>query len=330
MTREVRLARQPGERITPEDFGIHEVDLPPVAGGEVRVRNLFVSLDPYMRLPLTTREGLHPSKRPGDPMTGAAVGVVEETADPTLLEGRLVVSQSGWCEGFVAPASTLRALPAATPHPSWYLGVLGLTGITAWLGIERVLKPKAGETIYISGAAGAVGSIACGLAKQRGATVIGTAGTAEKCRWLVEDLGCHAAGNHNVEPVSTFLKRKALNGIDAYFDNVAGATLDAAIGAMRTGGRIAACGAISRYETSDYRGGPTDYFRIIEQGLTITGFNAGQAGSDAPAIVADLQRLALDGQIVVRETIVDGIDAVPAAFASLFSSKTTGKLIARL
>lgn len=329
MTRAIHLARQPGEQIAPEDFAVTEVTLPEPQDGEVRVRNLFASLDPYMRLPLTAREGLHPAKRPGDAMTGAAVGVVEQSRDATLPPSTLVVSQSGWCEAFVAPAAGLRALPADTPHPSWYLGVLGLTGITAWLGVERVLKPQAGETVYISGAAGAVGSIACGLAKRHGARVIGTAGTDEKCRWLVEDVGCAAAGNYRTEPVGDFLARVAPNGVDAAFDNVGGATLDAMLQAMVPGGRIALCGAISQYETADYRGGPADFFRIIERGLTLTGFNAGQAGADAPTILADLQAAAMAGDIVVRETIVEGIEAVPAAFAALFSSATTGKLIAR-
>ena len=330
MTRGVFLARQAGEQITPEDFAIREIALSAPAEGEVRVRNLYASLDPYMRLPLSPADGLHPSKRPGDAMTGAAVGVVEESRAPALPEGTLVVSQSGWCEGFVAPAATLRALPADTPHPSWYLGVLGLTGITAWLGIERVLKPQAGETIYISGAAGAVGSLACGLAKRHGARVIGTAGTDEKCRWLVEEIGCAAAGNYRDEPVATFLARTAPDGVDGFFDNVGGETLNTTLQAMRLGGRIALCGAISQYETANYRSGPADFFRVIEKGLTLTGFNAGQAGADAPAILADLQKAALAGDIVVRETIVEGLDAVPAAFASLFTGHTTGKLIARL
>lgn len=329
MTRAIFLARQPGQQIKPEDFAIREVTLPDPQEGEVHVRTLYASLDPYMRLPLTARDGLHPSKRPGDPMTGAAVGVVERSRSRALPEGTLVASQAGWTEGFVAAAEGLRALPADIAHPSWYLGVLGLTGITAWLGIERVLKPRAGETVYISGAAGAVGSIACGLAKRRGARVIGTAGTDEKCRWL-EEIGCAAAGNYRTLPVATFLEQASPGGVDAAFDNVGGPTLEATLGAMRAGGRVALCGAISQYQTADYRRGPTDFFRIIEQGLTLTGFNAGQAGTDAPAILADLERAAIAGDIAIRETIVEGIDAIPAAFASLFSSDATGKLIARL
>jgi NADPH-dependent curcumin reductase CurA len=330
MTRAVHLARQPGTHIAPDDFEVRDVVLPAVQSGQARVRNLFVSLDPYMRLPLTARAGLHPAKGPGDLLGGAAVGVVEESAYPALVAGTLVVSQSGWTEGFVAPVASLRALPADTPHPSWYLGVLGLTGITAWLGVERVLKPVRGETVYVSGAAGAVGSIACGLARRRGATVIGTAGTDAKCRWLIDEIGCATAGNYHREPVSAFLARAAPGGIDASFDNVGGETLDAILGATRPGGRIGACGAISLYESDDYRGGPADFFRVIEQGLTITGFNAGQAGDDAPAIVSELQQMAAAGDILVRETVVEGIAAVPAAFASLFTGETTGKLIARL
>jgi NADPH-dependent curcumin reductase CurA len=328
--RVIRLAQRPGSDLRPEDFGISEVALPELADGEVLVRNTWMSLDPYMRLPLTGQAGVHAPMAVGAEMEGAAIGVVERSAAPALPVGATVMSRKGWRDRFVAPAAGLQRADGEFP-PQWRLGVMGLTGLTAYAGVEFVLKPAAGETLFVSGAAGAVGSIACQLAKRRGARVVATAGSAEKVEWLLGEVGVDAAGDYKREDVGAFLARACPDGLDTYFDNVGGATLDAALGAMKPWGRIGLCGAIAQYDDDNYRAGPRDFFTIIEKGLTVTGFNAGlwgaRAGSEMlPALGGMLAR----GELVWRETVVDGLEAAPAAFVSLFDGRNVGKLLVRL
>lgn len=330
VAREIRLARMPGDRVSAEDFVVTEAPLPALQDGEVRVRNTWMSVDPYMRLPLTGRKGVRPGLSVGDTMFGAAVGLVEESRAPTLPVGALVLSQKGWRDRFVAPASDLQALPMSDISPSWYLGVLGLSGMTAYPGVEEVLRPVVGETLFVSAAAGAVGSLACQLAKRRGARVLGSAGSDDKVAWLKDELGVDAAVNYRRQDIGAFLKAECPSGLDCYFDNVGGATLDAALGAMRPGGRIGLCGAISQYNDENYRAGPADFFTIIEKGLVVTGFNAGLSAPRAPEIAAALVALLQSGELRWKETIVEGLENAAAAFASLFEGENVGKLIVRI
>lgn len=330
VAREIRLARMPGDRVSAKDFVLAEAPLPALREGDVRVRNTWMSVDPYMRLPLTGRKGVRPGLAVGDAMFGAAVGVVEESKAAALPVGALVLSQKGWRDTFVASASDLQVLPASSVPPSWYLGVLGLSGMTAYPGIEEVLHPTAGETVFVSAAAGAVGSLACQLAKRRGARVLGSAGSDDKVAWLKDELGLDAAVNYRRQDVGAFLKAECPNGLDCYFDNVGGSTLDAALGAMRPGGRIGLCGAISQYNDDNYRAGPSDFFTIIEKGLVVTGFNAGLAVPRGPEIAAALVALLQSGELHWKETVVEGLENAAAAFASLFEGENVGKLIVRI
>jgi len=326
----IRLARRPGAEIRPDDFDITQVELPEPSEGEVLVRNTWMSLDPYMRLPLTGQSGVHSAMAIGAEMEGAAVGVVERSAAPGLPAGATVMSRKGWRDRFVAPAASLQRVEGETP-PQWRLGVLGLTGMTAYAGVELVLQPVAGETVFVSGAAGAVGSIACQLAKRRGARVIATAGSPEKVEWLQRELGVDAAANYKTEGVGDFLARACPDGLDCYFDNVGGPTLDAVLGAMKPWGRVGLCGAIAQYGDDNYRAGPRDFFTVIEKGLTVTGFNAGLWGAKAGAeILPALARMLASGELVWRETVVEGLETVPSAFVSLFDGRNLGKLLVRL
>jgi NADPH-dependent curcumin reductase CurA len=328
--RVIRLARRPGPDIRAEDFEIADVPLPELADGEVAVRNTWMSLDPYMRLPLTGQAGVHAPMAVGADMEGAAIGVVERSASAALPVGTTVMSRKGWRDRFVASAASLQRADGEFPA-QWRLGVMGLTGLTAYAGVELVLKPVAGETLFVSGAAGAVGSIACQLAKRRGARVVATAGSADKVDWLLRDVGVDAAGNYRTEDVGDFLKRVCPGGLDAYFDNVGGAALDAALGAMRPWGRIGLCGAIAQYGEGNYRAGPSDFFTIIEKGLTVTGFNAGLWGaSNGGEMLQALGAMLSRGELVWRETVVEGLEAAPAAFVSLFDGHNLGKLLVRL
>lgn len=328
---EVQLARQPGDHIRSDDFRVVAVDLAELADGQVLVRNDWMTVEPYMRLALTSQQGLHPARRPGETMDGAALGTVVQSRARNLPEGTMVRSQMGWRTAFVADADTLSPLPASdNVPPSWHLGLLGMTGLTAFAGIERVLQPQADETILVSGAAGAVGSIACQLAQLRGARVLGMASTAEKLSWLTDSIGIDAAFNYRTENITEFLSREAPDGVDCYFDNVGGPILDAMLGLMRPNGRVGLCGAMAQYETGNYRRGPANFFAIIERGLTLRGFNVGQYATEAPAIIDWLAEQALAGRIRVEEQIVNGIEAAPQAFVSLFGAGAIGKVLVRL
>lgn len=328
--REIRVARRPVGRLSADDFSLDTVNLNEPNPGEVLVRNLWMTIDPYMRLSLTGLPGLHAPLPVGGIMDGAAIGVVEQSNDATLPAGAYVLSQMGWRDRFVAPAATLRSVDPELGPLSWRLGVLGLTGLTAYAGIEYVLKPEPGETIFISGAAGAVGSVACQLAKQRGCRVLGSAGSAAKVDWLVNDLGVDAAVNYKDADLAAFLRVQCPQGLDIFFDNVGGATLDMALTAMRPRGRIGLCGAISQYDGGNYRAGPQDFFTIIEKSLAVYGFNAGAWQNFAPTMLADLAARLKSGGLVWKETIVDGLENAPAAFAAMFDGANTGKLIVRL
>lgn len=330
VAREIRLAKMPGPSVAAEDFVLVDVQLPALAEGDVLVRNEWMSVDPYMRLPLTGRRGVRPGLGVGDGMSGAAVGVVEESRSSNLPVGALVLSQKGWRDRFVSAASELQTLPSAAVPPSWYLGVLGLSGTTAYTGIEDVLRPEAGETVFISAAAGAVGSLACQLAKARGARVLGSAGSDEKVAWLIAELGVDAAVNYRREDTAAFLKAQCPKGLDCYFDNVGGETLDAALSTMRVAGRIGLCGAISQYNQANYRAGPSEFFTIIEKGLVVTGFNASLAAPRAAKIAAALIALLQSGELRWKETVVEGLENAPHAFASLFEGDNLGKLVVRV
>lgn len=328
--RQVQLRRNPAGPVRADDFELVDVALPPLRQDDVLIRNLFMSIDPYMRLMLSSQAGYLAAMRPGEAMHGAAVGVVEESRAPDLPAGTLVLSQMGWRSRFVAPRSDVSVVDGNVP-PAWHLGVLGLTGVTAWLGIERVLEPAAGETIFISGAAGAVGSVACQLAKMRGARVLGSAGSAAKAAWLIDAVGVDAALDYNAEAADVFLRREAPEGVDCYFDNVGGTMLETLLDAVKPHGRIGLCGAMSQYQSGDYRSGPRNFFSIIERSLSVTGFNAFLLPpADTVDIVAALRRHAMDGRIMPNAVIAVGLDAAPDAFVSLFDGGFLGKLIVEI
>lgn len=328
---QIQLRRQPQGHVGADDFEMVECSLSPPGDGEVLVRNEWMSVDPYMRLVLTGQEGFVPQKRPGDVMDGAAVGIVETSNIPALPPGTAVLSSNGWRSRFVTRPDALTPLPKMDAPLHWHLGLLGLTGITAFLGIERVLQPQAGETVLISGASGAVGSIAVQLAKLRGARVLGTCSSPEKACWLMEQAGADAVLNYRQEKLEDFIAREASDGLDCYFDNVGGDMLDRVFALMKPYGRIGLCGAISQYESGDYRSGPANFFAAIEKSLTLRGFNAFLlTPGESAACVEWLARQAAQGAISSFETIIEGLDNAPAAFAGLFEGGYPGKVVVRI
>jgi NADPH-dependent curcumin reductase CurA len=260
----------------------------------------------------------------GDPIDGGAVGRVVVSNDAGFAEGDWVLSGLGWREGGIAEAKHLRKLDPALAPPSTALGVLGMPGLTAWVGLVDIGAVKEGDVLYVSGAAGAVGSTAAQIGKLKGLRVIGSAGSAEKTGWL-RSLGIEAFDYRE-----TPAKEALADGIDVYFDNVGGPQLEAALYALRPFGRVVACGAISRYNDERPEPGPRNLGLIVTKRLRVQGFIVVDHGDRYPAFIAEVGPWVRDGKIAYRETIVDGLEQLPSAFAGLFRGDNVGKMLVRV
>ena len=328
-SREVRLASRPTGAPTPANFSMADVDVPPPADGQILVRNLFMSVDPYMRGRMNDAKSYVPPFQVGAALEGGAVGEVIESRAPGIDKGAIVTSMKGWRECFVADAREVRVVDQSITPLTMYLGVLGNTGFTAWVGLDLV-NVKAGDVVFVSGAAGAVGSIAGQLAKIRGCRVIGSAGSAAKVRTLIDEFGFDAAFNYKDGDVYGQLKKAAPDGIDVYFDNVGGEHLEAAMTAMRTNGRIAACGSISRYNDTTPSPGPRNMFFIVTKRLTIRGFIVFDHNKRLPEFLAEVTPYLAAGRLRAKETVVEGLDHAPKAFLDLFSGENVGKMVVKI
>ncbi len=323
-SREIRLARrpEPGADATAECFEIVEVALPEPADGEVVVENQFFSVDPYMRGRMNDVRSYVPPFAVGEPLQGGAVGVVVASRDPGLPEGSLVLSMFGWRERYVVAGSALQPLPPPPPgvSPSAYLGVLGMPGLTAWVGVTLIAPVAEGDVVFVSAAAGAVGSIAGQLARVRGASlVIGSAGSPAKVASLTDEFGYDAGFSHRDGPPGDHLARLAPKGVDVYFDNVGGEQLRAAIDALRPFGRVAMCGSIS----TGYHGGAgaaiDNLGLAVGKRLTLRGFIVSDHIDRQPEFLSEVGGLLAEGKIASRETVHDSLDAAPDAFMGLFA-----------
>ncbi len=328
-SREIRLASRPTGVPTPENFSLATVAVPSPADGQVLVRNLFMSVDPYMRGRMNDVKSYVPPFQVGQPLEGGAVGEVIESHAPAIAAGSIVVSNKGWRDRFVADPRELRVVDGSVQPLSIYLGALGMTGFTAWVGLDLV-GVKAGDVIFISGAAGAVGSIAGQLAKLRGCRVIGSAGSAQKARLLTNELGFDAAFNYKDGEVAAQLKQAAPDGIDVYFDNVGGDHLEAAFSSLRLHGRVIACGSISRYNDGGPVPGPRNMFLIVTKRLTIRGFIVFDSMKRMPEFLADVVPHIAAGRVHSRETTIDGLERAPQAFIDLFGGKNVGKMVVKI
>ena len=328
-SREIRLASRPTGVPTASNFTLAETTLPPLGDQQVLVRNRFMSVDPYMRGRMNDRESYVPPFGIGKVLEGGAVGEVLESRSSEFKTGDAVTSRYGWREAFIAAPNELHTVNKAVQPLSVYLGTLGMTGMTAWAGLTMV-GVKAGEVIYISGAAGAVGNVAGQLAKLRGCRVIGSAGSDEKVQHLLEKCGFDAAFNYKTGPVLEQLNRAAPDGIDIYFDNVGGESLEAALSALRVHGRIIACGGISGYNDEKPKPGPSNLFNITTKRLTMKGLIVGdwlyRQGEFENEAGAHYQA----GRLKILETVVEGLDQAVEAFIGLFDGKNIGKMVVKL
>ena len=331
-TREWQLAARPHGEPTPEDFRLVELDRPDPAEGQVVVRMLVMSVDPYMRGRMNAGKSYAARWEIGETMRGGAVGRVIASRSADVPEGSLVLADAAWRDVAVVDAAHVRVLPELPGiPPSYHLGVLGMPGLTAWAGLFRLAEFRAGDTVFVSGAAGAVGSLVGQFARLSGASaVIGSAGTPEKVRWLTEELGFTTAFDYHDGPVAELLAAAAPQGIDVYFDNVGGDHLEAAIGAFNEHGRAALCGAISAYNAVEPPPGPRNMFLLVSKKLSLRGFIVSDHADLQPAFAAQVAEWLRAGDLVVRETVRDGLENAVDTFLDLLRGGNTGKMIVRL
>ncbi|ASU77430.1 NADP-dependent oxidoreductase [Actinopolyspora erythraea] len=327
---EIRLASRPQGWPTHDNFEIAEAPVARPGSGQVLVRNKVMSVDPYMRGRMSAAKSYVAPFEVGEPMDGGAVGEVVVSNSEQFTTGQLVLHSLGWREYAVVNESQATAVPDEAP-PSTYLSVLGMPGMTAYVGLMDKAEFQAGDTVFVSGAAGAVGSIVGQLAKLNGAKrVIGSAGSAEKVRHLTEELGFDAAFNYKDGPVAEQLRTAAPDGIDVYFDNVGGDHLEAAIAAMNDFGRIAACGAISQYNVTEAQPGPRNMAHFVTKRLTMRGFIVNDNGHLKREFFEHVAPLVREGKLRYEETTVDGLRNAPEAFLGVLRGDNTGKMIVNI
>jgi NADPH-dependent curcumin reductase CurA len=329
--REIHLASRPHGSPTADNFALVQTEVRPPDDGEVLVRNSFMSVDPYMRGRMIDRKSYLPPFRTGAVMDGGAVGEVIQSRSPELNEGDTVTHVKGWREYATGSASEFRLVDTTIAPASEYLGALGTTGFSAWVGLIDIGQMKEGDIVFVSGAAGGVGSMAGQIAKLRGASrVIGSAGSDEKVDYLREEIGFDAAFNYRSGPVRDQLREAAPEGIDVYFDNVGGDHLEAAIGALRTYGRAILCGAVSQYNATEPAPGPRNIGLAMPRRLTLRGFIILDHMHRFGDFIAEVGPWIASGKIHTRETLVDGIENAPQAFLGLLRGDNTGKMLVRL
>jgi NADPH-dependent curcumin reductase CurA len=328
MTHQILLVRRPTGAPTPEDFRLIAAEIPPLAEGEVLVRSHYMSLDPYMRGRMNDSKS-YTAPQPLDAvMGGGAVGEVTESRSPAFAAGDMVVGPLGWQEHAVMSGKALKKIDVGAVPASAYLGAVGMPGVTAWYGLNRICAPKAGETIAVSAASGAVGSVVGQLAKRQGCRVVGIAGGAEKCRYVVDDLGFDACVDYKAPGFEAALDTAAPGGIDGYFDNVGGAILDAVMVRMNAHGRIAVCGAIAGY---DGQAQPLAEPRIIlTMRLLIQGFIVSEHLDLWPQALAEIGAQVAEGSLKYRESTAHGLENAVQAFLGMLKGKNFGKQVVKL
>jgi NADPH-dependent curcumin reductase CurA len=327
-TRAWHLRSRPSGLPTADNFELKDAPLAPLEDGMVRVRNRWLSVDPYMRGRMNDVKSYVPPFQVGAPLEGGAVGTVVESRSPHLKEGETVFHMLGWRDEAVGPAGAFNKVPPlGVPDQQW-LANLGLTGATAYFGLLKVAQAKEGDIVFVSAAAGAVGSAVVQIAKAKGMTVIGAAGGEEKVRW-VRELGADAAFDYKAGPVLKQLVEAAPKGIDVYFDNVGGEHLDAAFATARQNARFAICGMIDAYNSSE----PPAFryiMRVIAARIMMKGFIYTDYLPQIGEFYRDMGQWIAEGKVTARETVREGLEAMPEAFLDLFSGANIGKMLVRL
>jgi NADPH-dependent curcumin reductase CurA len=328
MPRAWHLMSRPQGLPTSETFALQDIALPPLGDGEIHVRNLWLSVDPYMRGRMNDVKSYVPPFQLGEPMDGGAIGEVIESKADGFAPGDLVQHMAGWRDEAVIPARTANKLPELGAPPERFLGVLGVTGMTAYFGLLDAARAKQGDVVFVSAAAGAVGSVVVQVAKAKGMTVIGSAGGEEKCDFA-RSLGADQVIDYKAAPILKGLAAAAPDGIDVYFDNVGGDHLDAAFALARNNARFAICGMIEGYNARE----PMSFRfiqRIIAARIALKGFIVFDYFPRMAEFYAEMGPWLASGAVQSRETIVEGLEKMPEAFLGLFEGANTGKMLVRL
>jgi hypothetical protein len=338
-SREVRLVRRPEGLPTEEDFEIVQAAVTPPGDGEILVRNLWMSVDPYMRGRMRPGRSYVSPYEVGQVLDGGCVGRVVSSRHSGFEPGDWVLADKGWRELWKSDGDDAHKIDPGIAPPQSYLGVMGMPGLTAYVGLNRVFTLTGNETVLVTAAAGAVGSVACQIAKLEGCRVIGTAGSAEKTAWLRDEIGLDAAIDHRPERrLAVALHRACPEGFDLCFDNVGGRHLEAALQNMKVGGRVVICGMISQYNErpnepySERRAapGPRNLIQLIIKRLTLRGFIVNDHTDLEASFRARMAVWLASGAIKSRETIVKGLENAPSAFIGLFTGANIGKMLVRL
>lgn len=326
-----RLAKRPHGELTDAELSWHEEPVIAPGDGELLVRTIYLSVDPTNRIWMADVEQYMPPVQVGDVMRGAGIGVVEESHHPGFAAGDLVQGVLGWQQYCVTHGKHLVKIPAGLPFPlTAYMGLLGHIGATAYFGLLELGQPKEGETVVVSAAAGAVGSIVGQIARLKGCRVVGIAGSDEKCRWLTEELGFDAAINRRTENLRTALKKHCPNGIDIDFENAGGEILDTILSLCNLRARIVLCGLISQYNADEPPPGPRNFPLILMKRLRVEGFIVMDYQPRIMEAVMQLGQWLTQGKLQYRVDLSDGLETAPAALKDLFAGNNIGKRLVRV
>ena len=322
------LASRPQGVVSTDNFRLETVPLPEITDGQVLVRNHFLSLDPYMRMRMEDVKSYAAPQALDEVMIGGTAGEVIASKHPKFSVGDKVVGMLGWTEVAVSDGSLLKKVDTTDIPLSAYLGAVGMPGMTAWYGLTQIIAPKAGDTIAVSAASGAVGSVVGQLARLRGCRVVGIAGGKQKCDYVVNTLGFDACIDYKGGNLFREVKAAAPNGIDGLFENVGGVVMDATLARMNPYGRVALCGLISGYD-----GAPMpihNLHAVLSMRLTMRGFIVSEHMDLWPEGLGELGQLVASGKLIFRETIAEGLGAAPEAFLGLLRGKNFGKQLVKL
>jgi len=330
-SREIRLKSRPEGMPTADNFELATAELPAPSQDELLVKNLYMSVDPYMRGRMIDRQSYLPPFQINEPLEGGSVGEVVESNNENFNPGDKVLGMLGWREYFISNGKGLMRFEPGNAPLQAFLGTLGMTGLTAYSGLLEVGKPAEGQTVFVSAASGAVGSIVSQIAKIKGCFVVGSAGTDEKVAWLKDVAGVDEAFNYKaVDNLFKTVGQLCPKGIDIYFENVGGKHLEAALEYMNPQGRLVMCGMISQYNATKPPQGPSNLGHVVAKQLTMQGFLVGNYFHKMHQFQTDMGKWIAEGRITWKETVLEGIEKAPEAFIGLFKGENFGKMIVKL
>ena len=333
-SKEIQLVSRPTGEPTLDNFKLIEVDIPDLEADQILVKNSWMSVDPYMRDRMNEDEEGAESYVGGFPLnetlTGHAIGTVMESRYEDLPVGSQVVRFFGWRESYVFPGMFVEKIDPIEGIPiEAFLGVLGMTGSTAYFGLFHTGEVEPTDTVYVSSASGAIGMVACQLAKALGCRVVGSAGSQEKVDWLEKEIGIDCAINYKDDDVAAQMAKACPDGIDVYFDNVGGEQLEVAIDLMNDFGRIVACGMISGYNTGNRQPGPSNLVMINTKRITMKGFIITDFDDKLPEFYDYMGKMIEEGKVIWKDTVLEGVEKSPEAFIRLFEGKSIGKMLVK-